>query len=108
MGFETPGGRFVDMNFRSAYLSAPAYGQERVYRCASTSSTPTTIRVLSLGDTNEQGWAATAAWRYPLTQILDVRLEALEVGSTRPGRTLAGEAPTQLQTVLQSSLRLSF
>ena len=45
-----------------------------------------------LGDTNEHGWALTAAWRYPLSKLLDVRLEAMHIQSDRPGRTIAGEA----------------
>ena len=55
----------------------------------------------------ERGWALTAL-RYPLTDLLDLRLEAMRIDSTRPSRILAGEGAHQVQTVLQSSLRLTF
>ena len=56
----------------------------------------------------ERGWAITAAWRHPLTQRLDLRVEAVHVASDRPSRLVAGEAPDQSQTMFQSSLRLTF
>jgi hypothetical protein len=56
----------------------------------------------------EHGWAITGAWRHPVTQHLDLRLEAIHVASDRPSRVVAGESPYQSQTMLQSSLRLSF
>src|SRR5581483_10511904 len=56
----------------------------------------------------EHGWALTGAVRYPLNDYLDLRLEALRIESTRPSRALVGEPPRQGQTVLQSSLRLTF
>ena len=108
MGYQTPGGRFVDMDFRAAYLLATRTvgksaltGRFDIFDTHDNSA-------LFLGDTNEHGWAVTGAWRYPLTRLLDIRLEALHVDSTRPARVIAGEAPDQSQTVLQSSLRLSF
>jgi hypothetical protein len=106
MGFETPGGRFVNLDFRSAYL----LGTRRVGKSAFTGRLDLfdthDNSALFLGDTNERGWALTAAWRYPLSKQFDVRLEALHIESNRPGRALAGEIPQQAQTVLQSSLRL--
>jgi hypothetical protein len=107
MGYPTRGGRFVDMDFRSAYV----LGARQVGKSAFTGRLDLfethDNSALFLGDTNEHGWAFTAAWRYPLTDWLDVRVEALHIDSTRPGRALAGEAPGQSQNVLQSSLRLS-
>jgi hypothetical protein len=107
MGFDTPGGRFVDMDFRSIYLLATRdvgksafTGRVDLFDTHDRSS-------LTLGDTNEHGWALTAAWRYPLSRTLDVRLEAMHIESDRPSRALAGDAPDQPQTVLQSSLRLT-
>ncbi len=57
---------------------------------------------------SEHGWALTGAWRHPLNRLLDVRVEAVHVESTRPSRVLAGEAAFQAQTEVQTSLRLSF
>ncbi len=108
MGFPTSGGRFVDMDFRAAYL----LGTHTIGKSAFTARIDlfeTHDRsALFLGDTNESGWALTAAWRYPLTRYLDLRAEALHVDSTRPSRSLSAEAPEQAQNLLQSSLRLSF
>ena len=107
MGFETPGGRFVDMDFRSVYLLATHDVGKSAFTGRLDLFDTHDRSALVLGDTNEHGWALTAAWRYPLSKLLDVRLEAIHIESDRPGRALAGEAPQQGQDVLQSSLRLS-
>ena len=57
---------------------------------------------------SERGWAVTGAWRRPLTKLIDLRVEAIHVQSDRPSRVIAGEDPEQTQTLVQSSLRLSF
>ena len=108
MGFQTPLGRFVDMDFRSAYLLATRLVGKSAFTGRLDLFDTHDNSGLALGDTNERGWALTGAWRYPLNQFLDVRLEALHIFSDRPGRLLADEAPDQSQTILQSSLRLSF
>jgi hypothetical protein len=108
MGFETPAGLWVDVDFRSAYLSATEdLGDDALTVRADVFDTHD--RSMAFGDNkNENGWALTAAWRRPLNRYLDLRLEALRVDSTRPAQVLAGEAPHQAQTILQSSLRASF
>ena len=108
MGFVTPAGRFVDMDFRSLYLLATRDVGKSAFTGRIDLFDTRDRSGPSLGDTNEHGWALTAAWRYPLSKLLDVRVEAMNIESDRPGRTLAGEAAQQSQTVLQSSLRLSF
>jgi hypothetical protein len=108
MGFETPTGSWVDVNFRSAYLSATKdIGADSLTLRADVFDTHD--RSMAFDDNkNEDGWALTAAWRRPLNRYLDLRLEALRVDSTRPARALADEPPHQAQTILQSSLRASF
>jgi hypothetical protein len=59
-------------------------------------------------DYAEHGWAATAAWRRPITPSADLLLEAQRVASARPERVLAGRDPRQSQTVLQGALRVRF
>jgi hypothetical protein len=108
MGFQTPVGRFVDMDFRSAYLLGTRLVDKSAFTLRVDVFDTTDLSGLSLGDTNEQGWSATAGWRYPLNKFVDLRLEALHIDSTRPGRVLYAEAPHQVQTMLQSSLRLGF
>ncbi len=56
----------------------------------------------------EHGWALTAAWRYDLTPKAQLRLEAMHVHSNRPSLAEQGLDPLQSQTLLQSSIRLSF
>jgi hypothetical protein len=108
MGFETPAGLWVDVEFRSAYLSATQdLGDDALTLRADVFDTRD--RSMAFGDNkNENGWALTGAWRRPLNRYLDLRLEALRVDSTRPAQALARETPHQAQTILQSSLRASF
>jgi hypothetical protein len=108
MGFPTPGGRFANMDFRSAYLLATHLVGKSAFTARADLFDTHDNSAAFLGDTNERGWAITGAWRYPLTKFVDVRLEALHVDSSRPSRAYANEAAHQAQTVLQSSLRLSF
>jgi hypothetical protein len=108
MGYPTPGGRFINMDFSSAYvLGTRSFGKSALTARLDLFDTHDND-ALFLGDDNEHGWALTGAWRYPITKILDLRLEAMRIDSVRPSRALAGEAPHQAQTVLQSSLRLMF
>ena len=55
---------------------------------------------------NEQGWAATLAYKRPLAGFADLIVEVLHVSSDRPARASnAGIAPEQDQTLLQTSVR---
>ena len=108
MGFETPTGSWVDLDFRSAYVSATQdIGADALTLRADVFDTRDRSMAF-YDDKDEHGWALTAAWRKPLNKYLDLRLEALRVDSTRAAQALAGEAPEQAQTILQSSLRASF
>ena len=108
MGDQSPGGRFADVTFRSAYALATHTMGKSAFTLRGDLYDTLDNTDGQYGDTSEHGWTLTGAWRYPLSKIFDVRLEAMRIDSTRPGRVLAGEAPHQAQTVLQSSLRLSF
>ncbi|MHB8528701.1 MAG: hypothetical protein ACYC8V_04205 [Caulobacteraceae bacterium] len=107
-GFETSQGLFADVGFRSVY----ALLSRDVGRSTLTGRIDlfaTSDHAARTGESNaERGWALTAAYRYPISRHADVRLEALHIWSHRPSQALAGLTPTQAQTVLQSSLRLSF
>jgi hypothetical protein len=108
MGRSTLSGRFTDVRFRSAYLLLGRKLGVDAVTARAEGFDVFDYSALSLGDTNEHGWAATGAWRHPLNRLLDLRVEALRIDSDRPARAVIGEAPNQRQTVLQSSLRLSF
>ncbi len=108
MGFPTPDGIFADVVFRSAYASlsheigpSTLTGRVDLFDVHDHS-------VVVDDNNDESGWALTAAWRRALSEHADVRLEALHVNSDRPSRALAGDAPRQSQTLVQSSFRLSF
>lgn len=59
-------------------------------------------------DADEDGWAATLAWRHRLADHLDLIVEAQHVYSDRPARFLTAEEPDQAQTALSTALRVSF
>jgi len=107
MGFRTPE-IWADMGFRAAYLLASR-------RLADDTLTgrldwfDTDDRSFQVIDNNdEEGWAATAAWRRPLADHADLLVEAQHVTSKRPSRALAGDDPRQNEFVIQTALRLSF
>jgi hypothetical protein len=108
MGFPTGDGLFADVSFHAAYaLISHDLGRAAVTaRIDGFDAVDHSLVVIDNND--EHGWALTGAWRLPLSKHADLRLEALKVWSNRPSRTTAAELPTQAQTVLQSSLRLSF
>jgi hypothetical protein len=108
MGFRMPGGIWVDMGFASAYLMAQRDVGEHTLS-ARIDWFDTRDRTFSVADNNdEEGWALTGAWRHHLSDRANLIVEALHITSKRPSRVLAGEAPKQDQTVLQTALRLSF
>lgn len=107
MGFRTPA-IWADVGFSAAYVLASR-------RIAADTVTgrldwfEAEDRSLLVADNNdEHGWAATAAWRRPLSDHADVLVEAQHVSSERPSRALAGDDPQQDEFVLQSALRLRF
>jgi hypothetical protein len=57
-------------------------------------------------DDNEEGWAATVAFRHPLGGYASILLEALHVSSRREARLREDLSPRQVQTQLQAALRL--
>jgi hypothetical protein len=109
MGYpEGTGGLFADVSFRAAYgLVSRDVGKGTLTARADVFDT-IDHSLVAIDDNNEHGWALTGAYRYEISKHADLRFEALRVWSDRPSRAYAGGAPRQAQTVLQSSLRLSF
>jgi hypothetical protein len=107
-GFPTPRGLFGDVTFRTAYLQAARdFGPSTLTaRFDMFDTTDHTTQDTYPND--EHGWAAMAAWRYPFSDHVDLRIEALHVWSNRPARAYSGLPASQGQTQLQSSLRFSF
>jgi len=107
-GFPTPAGLFADAGFRAAYaLVSRDVGKATLTGRADLFSVADHTAQSEYG-ADERGWALTAAARYPIGAHADLRLEALHIWSNRPARDLANLAAAQAQTILQSSLRLSF
>jgi hypothetical protein len=98
----------VDASFDAAYLLASQQiGRELVTgRVDWFDVRDNSFRILDNND--ERGWAVTAAWRHPLSKHAALFFEALHVRSDRPARAYLGQQPEQVQTTLQSALRLTF
>jgi hypothetical protein len=108
MGYRYQGQRWIDVAFHAAYLEASrAYGDDALTgRLDWFDTRDRTLKTLD--NTDETGWAATAAWRHRLAPHADLIFEAMRLNSDRPSRAYGHVAPSQNQTVLQSALRLSF
>jgi hypothetical protein len=108
MGYKIPGGIWIDMGFRSAYvLATHRIGDDALSgRVDWFSTSDRTFQAID--DNEEHGWALTASWRHRLSPHANVILEAQHVESRRAARSLAGDAARQNQTQLQSALRLNF
>ena len=109
MGFPVGAdGLFADVSFHAAYgLVSHDIGKATLTARVDAFDT-VDHSLLDLDNNDEHGWALTGAYRLELSKHADLRFEALKIWSSRPSRVTAGEAPRQAQTVLQSSLRLSF
>jgi len=107
MGFRTPE-VWADVDFRGAYLlgSRQVANEMLTGRLDWFDVTDRTWQTLDNND--EEGWAATAAWRHPIVEHADLLVEAQHIDSKRPSRALAGDAARQDENVLQTALRLSF
>ena len=106
--YQGNGPLWVDVDFHAAYLLAQRRVGDNTLsgRIDGFSVDDKTLKAI---DNNaEHGWAATIAWRRPLTAHADLMLEGLHVDSNRPSRAYGGVAPKQSQNVLQAALRLAF
>lgn len=107
-GKPTPQGIWIDVGFRSAYLLAThSFGHDRV--TARMDYFQTRDRTWQARDNNnEEGWAATLAWRRDLTEKASLLAEVMRIDSNRLARAYQSVAADQAQTVVQTSLRLKF
>jgi hypothetical protein len=106
MGPKEAGTIWVDTRFRSAFglithrlSKGSVSGRIEAFATRNGGSGVT-------DDDNEKGWAATAGFRRTLGNHASVLLEALHVSSRREARVREGLSPRQVQTQLQTSLRL--
>lgn len=107
MGFATPQ-TWIDVDYGSAYLLLQrSFGDNALTtRVDYFETTDNTWKAI---DNNaEHGMALMTAWRQTLNPHLQWLVEAQQVWSTRSDRTRFRIPATQDQTVLSSSLRISF
>lgn len=108
VGPDTPYGIPADVDFATAYLMfSHEIGEGKLSLRGDWFET-TDNSFVETNNNNEDGWAATAAYRRPLAEHVEGAVELLHIESERPGRALYGTwAPEQSQTMLQFSLRLT-
>jgi hypothetical protein len=109
VGPDTPFGYPADVDFAAAYLLlSREFGGGKLSARGDWFKTHDNSYVAS-DNNNEHGWAATLAYKHPLTHFADAIVELLHVESNRPARvTLGAIAAEQNQTQLQTSLRVGF
>ncbi|HYD24034.1 MAG TPA: hypothetical protein VEB68_04500 [Croceibacterium sp.] len=106
MGFNTNNVIWVDTRFRSAFaLLTHRVGEGALSGRIEVFDTTERGSRMSPAEENEDGWAATAAVRWPLWNHFTGFLEALHVESKRGARARLGEPRKESQTVLQAALR---
>lgn len=110
VGPDTPFGIPVDVDFTTAYLllGRDLAGGKLTVRGDWFETKDNSF--VSSSNNNEDGWAAMAAYKHPITSWATGIVELLHVESDRPGRQLYGglASAQQSQTMLQASLRLGF
>lgn len=108
VGADTPWGIPVDVDFATAYLLIGRdFAAGRITARADWFETGDNSFVAT-DDNNENGWAATLAYKRPLSDFADILVEVLHVSSDRPARAAnGGVAARQSQTLVQTSLRLN-
>ena len=107
MGFKTNDVVWVHTRFRSAFaLITHTIGAGAVTGRVEAFDTRERGSQMVDADESEDGWAMTAAVRWPLANMLNVFVEALHVESTRGTRTTYFGIPAEeRQNVLQAALR---
>jgi hypothetical protein len=107
MGMEENGRYWVETRFRAAYLRLThAVGRIALSgRVDLFDTSQTGSRVAA--DDSEEGWSATAALDWRLTDQAQLIFEAMHSETERAARARLGLAPAQGQDVVQASMRLS-
>jgi len=108
MGIEEDEHYWVETRFRSAYLRlSHDLGRTTVSVRADWFDTRERGSWMDTQE-SEDGWAATAAGNWKLSDNINVLCEVLHIDSERGTRLRIGVEPKQRQTIVQAALRLSF
>jgi hypothetical protein len=107
-GMQTPIGPWVDVDFHAGYvLLAREFGRHQLAgRVDYFQIDDETFAAFD--DNAEEGWAATAAYQFEVTEDVSLSVEGLHISSERPARIDQGVSPEQNQSLLQTSLKVSF
>jgi hypothetical protein len=106
VGPDTPWGIPVDVDFATAYLMvSQEIGSGKLSARADWFEARDNSFVAT-DNNNEDGWAATLAYRQPLIEYADLFVEVLHIDSDRQARSdVAGTPAEQDQTLVQTSIR---
>jgi len=108
MGFIPSGATryWVDTRFRSAFaLLTHQIGAGALTGRVEVFDTKERGSRMDPAEENEDGWAITAAGRWPVADLLTLFVEALHMQSERGGRARVGIPAKESQTVLQAAIR---
>ena len=98
--------RWVDTRYRSAFaLLTQRVGEGAMSGRVELFDTRERGSRMNPAEENETGWAATAAGRWPVRDMITLFVEALHVESKRGARARLGLPRKEAQTVLQAALR---
>jgi hypothetical protein len=107
-GRSTANGYWVDMDFASAYVLLAHELDSGLY-AGRIDYFETTDRSFMVTDNNdESGWAATLAYRRPVSENATLVVEGLHIWSERLSRADVALDPEQEQTLLQTAIQLAF
>lgn len=107
-GQRTPFGYYVDMDFNAAYALLTHEAGPHTYSGRIDLFETIDRSFTALDNNDEDGWAATAAYRFALTPRVSLGLEGVHVESERPSRADVGLPIDEEQTTLQSALQVEF
>lgn len=108
MGFRTPR-IWVDADYKAGYLLVSQNLGEKDALTGRFDRFTVHDRTFTFSDNNdEDGWAATLAWKRVINPHVALLVEAMQVDSKRRSRFWEGLPAKQKQTSLQASLRLGF
>jgi hypothetical protein len=109
VGPDTPRGIPGDVDFTTAYLLVSRQVGRGKLTVRGDWFETVDNSFVATANNDEEGWAATLAYKHSFGEHVDVLGEVIHVESERPGRALyGGIAAEQAQTVAQASVRLHF
>ena len=108
MGFSPEGQIWIDTLFQSAFVALTHdLGQGAITGRVEAFRTKERGSRMDQDAESEDGWALTAAGRWPLSDHVSGLVEVMHVRSERGTRENLGISPFQAQTVVQASVRVA-